>query len=880
KWGGGVGMNFSKLRPKGAEVKGTGNHAGGPVAFLKMYNAIGDCITQSGKRNAAQMAILNVYHADIEEWITCKQEDPDSLSTFNMSVEIPDQFMNLVTKGKGNSSDRDIETFNKITEAAWKTGDPGVYFVDRAERDNPTPHLGPLVGPNPCGEVPNRDNEPCNLGSINLLNMIMIKHDGSKGLNLKKLDETVRLAVRYLNAVLDNNQFSHPDITKAAYETRKIGLGVMGWADALATMNIHYDTNEAVGLGKLIMNIIQKTAHDESEKMCEEITEEEGMYPSWQEPAPKRRNATVTCIAPTGTISILANCLEGSTLVHTVEWGKQKIQSLVNKNYSVYCVDESGKPTIKRAFDTKMTQKKAPVYKVQFDTGDFLIATEDHPILLVNRLGRQKHEIGEYVQVKDLVVGDRTMTLERKWLDYDYVLSTPLIGKGIPEHRLLGEFKIGRKLKEDEVVHHKDGNHLNNSTDNLQILTKSEHAQHHTQFTDFNLKRKGKTFNEFYGEDKANEIKKNMSASHIKNGGAWNKGRSWSKEERELISIKTKEAMSRPEIYEKFLEANRNRTFTKTSNHRVVSVELYGYEDVYNLEVEDAHNFSANGVIVHNCSSGIEPHYSLEWERTMGDGTVLKEKANTGDFVPKIANEIGIEWHIKHQAAFQEHTDLAVSKTINLSNDATVEDVKKAYIMMWELGCKGGTVFRDGCRDTQVLVDTSDNATHNIVSPEAIKYLETNGRKKMPTDVQTIRHKMKIGGEMEAYLFGGKYEDGKVGELFITATKEGTTIAGLLDAIAILTSIALQRGETPEALARKFAGTRFEPAGMTGNPNIPTATSPVDYIFRWLDKEFSDGNGHDGVNSGLLCAECNGPTKLVGGCVTCTDLECAYSRCG
>ncbi|KKL69583.1 hypothetical protein LCGC14_2113500 [marine sediment metagenome] len=374
KWGGGVGMNFSKLRPKGAEVKGTGNHAGGPVAFLKMYNAIGDCITQSGKRNAAQMAILNVYHADIEEWITCKQEDPDSLSTFNMSVEIPDQFMNLVTKGKGNSSDRDIETFNKITEAAWKTGDPGVYFVDRAERDNPTPHLGPLVGPNPCGEVPNRDNEPCNLGSINLLNMIMIKHDGSKGLNLKKLDETVRLAVRYLNAVLDNNQFSHPDITKAAYETRKIGLGVMGWADALATMNIHYDTNEAVGLGKLIMNIIQKTAHDESEKMCEEITEEEGMYPSWQEPAPKRRNATVTCIAPTGTISILANCLEGSTLVHTVEWGKQKIQSLVNKNYSVYCVDESGKPTIKRAFDTKMTQKKAPVYKVQFDTGVFLRA--------------------------------------------------------------------------------------------------------------------------------------------------------------------------------------------------------------------------------------------------------------------------------------------------------------------------------------------------------------------------------------------------------------------------------------------------------------------------------------------------------------------------
>jgi ribonucleoside-diphosphate reductase alpha chain len=278
-------------------------------------------------------------------------------------------------------------------------------------------------------------------------------------------------------------------------------------------------------------------------------------------------------------------------------------------------------------------------------------------------------------------------------------------------------------------------------------------------------------------------------------------------------------------------------------------------------------------------SSGIEPHFRLKWEREMGDGTILQEHATVldecGDFVPETADNIPWSWHVAHQAAFQEHTDLAVSKTINLPNNATVEDIKNAYIMMWKKGCKGGTVFRDGCRDKQVLTDTSVTTTQSYEEP----VIATNIRKKMPKDVETIRHKMKIE-DMEAYLFGGKYDNGQVGELFITATKEGTTIAGLLDAIAILTSIALQRGETTKQLAKKFAGTRFEPFGITGNPDIPVATSPVDYIFRWLDKEFSEGNGHEGESSGMLCPECSSPAYLSGGCITCADAICAWSKCG
>ena len=190
---------------------------------------------------------------------------------------------------------------------------------------------------------------------------------------------------------------------------------------------------------------------------------------------------------------------------------------------------------------------------------------------------------------------------------------------------------------------------------------------------------------------------------------------------------------------------------------------------------------------------------------------------------------------------------------------------------MWETGCKGGTIFRDGCRENQVLRDTT--------APAPTIHTNGNGRVKLPTDVKTIRHKMTLGG-MEAYLFAGQYEDGRVGELFITASKEGTQVAGLLDTIAILLSLALQRGETPAELSKKFAGTRFEPSGMTGNPKIPVATSPIDYIVRWLDMEFSDGNGHNNTDAGMRCPDCDSVAYLSGGCVTCTDDKCAWSKCG
>jgi len=189
KWGGGVGYYFGNIRAKGAEVKGTGNHAGGPVGFLRMYNAIGDVITQSGKRAAAQMGILTAWHKDIKEWITCKSEDPDALSTFNISVSATDLFMKKATSDVPN---KDGQLLDMIAEAAWTTGDPGMYFYDTSERTNPTPHLGKLTGTNPCGEVPLLDNEPCNLGSINLRNFA-----NPAGFDWSRLAEVTGLATRY-----------------------------------------------------------------------------------------------------------------------------------------------------------------------------------------------------------------------------------------------------------------------------------------------------------------------------------------------------------------------------------------------------------------------------------------------------------------------------------------------------------------------------------------------------------------------------------------------------------------------------------------------------------------------------------------------------------
>ena len=412
KWGGGVGYVLSEVRGKGAPVLGTGNTAGGPVGFIRMFNSLGEVVTQSGKREAAQMAIISCDHPDVEEFITMKAVNPDALRTFNVSVALTDKFMEEVMVG-GTQAEK---LLGLMAEVAWTTGDPGCYFIDAAERDNPTPWLGKLTGTNPCGEIPLLDNEACNLGSINLSKFA---DDGR--VKFTELQSTVATAIQFLDDILEHNQFPHEDITKAVGLTRKLGLGVMGWADMLAQLRIPYDSQTALDLAGKVMSTVQKVADSTSASLARV----RGPAPAYTEGiGTPYRNVCRTAIAPTGSISLLAGC-----------------------------------------------------------------------------------------------------------------------------------------------------------------------------------------------------------------------------------------------------------------------------------------------------SAGIEPHFSDSWVRTMGDGTQLHEQINPtlkfSEFRPKTAHDIDWKWHLEHQATFQKYVDQSVSKTINMPNAATVDDVLNSYKRAWARGCKGVTIFRDGCREKQVLrakVDESISA--------------------------------------------------------------------------------------------------------------------------------------------------------------------------
>jgi ribonucleoside-diphosphate reductase alpha chain len=568
KYGGGVGYALSRVRKRGQVIESVQGQACGPVALLNYYDSLARLITQGGKRAGAQMGILRVDHPDAMSFINAKNENPQDLSTFNISVSLTDEFMNNVKKGDVAAN----EIFDAMAKGAWRTGDPGCFFVDAVNRQNPTPWLGDLEGTNPCGEVPLLHAEACNLGSMNLG-----KYVGDERINWDDLDKDVRLATRFLDNVVSVNTFPDPVITEAVERTRKIGLGVMGWADALALLQVDYASRRAIEVAEDVMGFIQHVSDDES--MI--LGVEKGPAPAFlNQPVPQYRNATRRSIAPTGTIAILAGC-----------------------------------------------------------------------------------------------------------------------------------------------------------------------------------------------------------------------------------------------------------------------------------------------------SSGIEPHYELEYIRRMNDRgkqvdlrvrePVLDQLEERGiAFTPKTAMEIDQTWHIQQQAIFQKYVDLAVSKTINLPESATVEDIKNAYIEMWELGCKGGTVFRDKSRAEQVLGE--------------VKEQEINGRRrKLPDTRPSVTHKFEVGGQ-NGYIQTSLFDDGTMGDLFINIAKEGTTLAGVYDALAQVTSLAIQYDVPLEVLVRKLTGARFEPYGMTNNPDIRMATSVVDYIFKWLDQQFLNKTAVN-EKSGQVCIECGCELAFQEGCLKCP--LCGYSRC-
>ncbi len=317
KSGGGTGFSFSRLRAQGSIVQSTRGVASGPVSFMRVFDAATNEIKQGGRRRGANMGILRVDHPDILEFIVCKEEG--GITNFNLSVAATDRFMKAVLEdkdyslidphtGKKAGSLKARQVFGKIIEEAWKTGDPGLFFIDRTNAGpaNPVPSMGPIESTNPCGEQPLYPNESCNLGSINLVNFLK-KND----FDWEALRGVVRLAVRFLDDVVEANPYPLEEVRQATLLNRRIGLGVMGWADALFSLEIPYESREAQKLAEKLMRFIHDEAHLESQNLAKV----RGPFPNFSKSiyknGPALRNATLTTIAPTGSISIIAGASSG-----------------------------------------------------------------------------------------------------------------------------------------------------------------------------------------------------------------------------------------------------------------------------------------------------------------------------------------------------------------------------------------------------------------------------------------------------------------------------------------------------------------------------------------------------------------------------------------
>lgn len=649
KSGGGTGFSFSRLRPRGSVVNSTGGVASGPISFMKVFNTATEAVKQGGTRRGANMGILQVDHPDILDFISCKS-DNNEINNFNISVAITEGFMQAVLAGEdyplidprtkqevGRLNAREV--YDKIVDAAWRNGEPGIVFIDRLNRDNVVPSQGRIESTNPCGEQPLLPYESCNLGSINLAQMA--KGEKKKEIDWDKLGQTVDTAVHFLDNVIDVNKYPIPEIDRVTKLTRKVGLGVMAFADLLMMLGVPYNSQEGVEIGQQIMGFIQRRAKEQSRRLAET----RGAFPLFGESIYKDetpiRNAAVTTIAPTGTLSIIAGVSGG------VE----------------------------------------PVFAFAF--------------------------------IRNVMDGDELIEVN------------PLLRRRLEE----------RGLYSDELM--------------KKVIAQG-------------------------------------SLQHIE------------------------------EIP----------------------------QDIKDVFV---------------CAHDVSP-----------------------------------QWHIRMQAAFQKHTDNAVSKTVNFPHSATREDVDKVYRLAYELGCKGVTIYRDGSRGSQVLnigkvskEAKSDEAPQAAPSPaQQQNRLEPRPR---PAVTMGITEKVKIGcGNLYVTV---NYDENGICEVFTNTGRHGGC-PSQSEATARLVSIALRSGIDVQTIIGQLKGIRCP--STIRQPGMKVTSCP-DAIARAIEKVMRSQNGGQmpsavqemerELNQGVqeeemdhsiagmrFCPECGAPVVHEGGCVICR--QCGYSKCG
>jgi ribonucleoside-diphosphate reductase alpha chain len=336
--GGGTGFSFSRLRPHDDLVSSTHGIASGPVSFMRIFNMATDVIKQGGTRRGANMGILRVDHPDILDFIDLKQNQME-MNNFNLSVGLTAEYMRALQRGRRyalinprtRKATRQVSAqmlFDRLTRAAWATGEPGVIYLDHINAANPTPQLGSIEATNPCGEQPLLPYESCTLGSIDVSKFVL-RNGAAPAIDYVRLENTIGLAVRFLDNVIDRNHYPIKEIEIATLRTRKIGLGIMGFADLLIALNIPYDTDAAVAQATSLMSFVQARAHDASRR----LGLERGLFPAYRGSRleacrDRRRNATVTTIAPTGTISLISGCSPGIEPIYGVRILRRALEGL------------------------------------------------------------------------------------------------------------------------------------------------------------------------------------------------------------------------------------------------------------------------------------------------------------------------------------------------------------------------------------------------------------------------------------------------------------------------------------------------------------------------------------------------------------------------
>ncbi len=619
KSGGGTGFSFSRLRPKNSMVGTTGGIASGPISFMKIFNTATEQVKQGGTRRGANMAILRVDHPDIQEFIHCKATHTE-LNNFNISVGITEAFMEAVNaeamydlvdprNGKPVGALNAREIYEALVEQAWKNGDPGIIFLDRINRDNPTPALGEIESTNPCGEQPLLPMEACNLGSINLSKLVVEKQ-GKTRLDYDALKSTVWTAVRFLDDTIDMSRYPLAAIDRMVKGNRKIGLGIMGFADLLFQLRIPYNSEMALVLAEEVMGFIQVESHQASLALAKQ----RGVFPNYgksrfcDDRAAAYRNATTTTIAPTGTLSIISNCSSG------IE----------------------------------------PLFALSF--------------------------------VRTVMDNDELMEVNPHF----------------------------------EAVARQQG---------------------------------------FYSEALMEAIAGAGTIAHMD-------------------------------------------------------------------EIPDA----------------------------------VKQVFVT-------AHDISPEWHLRMQAAFQKHTDNAVSKTVNLARDATVADVRKIYDLAWELDCKGVTIYRDGSKENQVL-------SLSTAEKEEDAFMIAVRKRPDTLDGFTTRVKTGLG---QLYVTVTEYH-GKPFEVFATIGKSGRSTTAKTEAIGRLVSLAFRSGVTADKVVDQLKGIGGEhPIFQNGG----LVLSIPDAIARVLENRYlKDGQikREGGSLMGEICPECSRTISFEEGCMTCHF--CGFTKCG